>query len=327
MTAVVARLRRPWLTTEYEHGLRLLPTRASWCWAAVLAVVFAVIPLSASDFTLSVLTFAGDLRRGRPRAQPPHRLHRPGIRRARLLHGRRAPTPRPTSAARRVSRSGSGSRWPPPIGGVIGGAVGPFALRLRGNYLAIVSVGLLFIGLHVWNNFESVTGGPAGVSAVPPVKFGSLDVNDLHVFGRTYSRQEAWFWFTWALVAVCGLLCKNIVRSRPGRAMQAVRDRDAAAAVVGVNLARYKVGAFVLSSAPRRPRRRAAVRLCAVRLTGRMGPHPLRPVHRHRRCRRGGHDLRPRPRGPAASAGCPTSSTRSWSASTSSPRWASRPRS
>ena len=44
-------------------------------------------------------------------------------------------------------------------------------------------------------------------------------------------------------------MAKNIVRTRPGRAMQAVRDRDVAAEVVGVNLARYKVGAFVLSSA------------------------------------------------------------------------------
>jgi branched-chain amino acid transport system permease protein len=53
----------------------------------------------------------------------------------------------------------------------------------------------------------------------------------------------------WAAVAVVALLCKNIVRSRPGRALQAVRDRDVAAEVVGVSLFTTKVGAFVLSSA------------------------------------------------------------------------------
>jgi branched-chain amino acid transport system permease protein len=51
------------------------------------------------------------------------------------------------------------------------------------------------------------------------------------------------------LIALLTLLAKNIVRSRPGRAMQAVRDRDVAAAVIGVSLARYKIGAFVISSA------------------------------------------------------------------------------
>lgn len=248
MTAAVARLRRPWLTTEYEHGLRLLPSRASWYWAALLAVLFAVIPLSTSDFTLSVLTFAGIFAVGGL-----------GLNLLTGYTGQVSVGHAFFMAVGAYTAAHFGGEeglpvwiWLPlagAVGGVIGGAVGPFALRLRGNYLAIVSVGLLFIGLHVWNNFESVTGGPAGVSAVPPVKFANLDVNDLHIFGRTYSRQEAWFWFTWALVAVCGLLCKNIIRSRPGRAMQAVRDRDAAAAVVGVNLARYKVGAFVLSSA------------------------------------------------------------------------------
>jgi branched-chain amino acid transport system permease protein len=248
VTAVVARLRRPWLTTEYEHGLRLLPTRATWCWAVVLAALWLVVPMQASDFTLTVLTLAG--------------IFAVGGLGLNLLTGYTGQVSVGHAffmgvGAYSAAHFGGDQGLPlwvwfplaALIGGAIGGAVGPFALRLRGNYLAIVSVGLLFIGLHVWNNFESVTGGNDGVSAVPPMSLGSIDVNDLHLFGRVYSRYQTWFWFTWALVAVFALLCKNIVRSRPGRAMQAVRDRDAAAAVVGVNLARYKVGAFILSSA------------------------------------------------------------------------------
>ena len=57
------------------------------------------------------------------------------------------------------------------------------------------------------------------------------------------------FWLVWAIVALCALLAKNLVRSRAGRAMQAVRDRDLSAEVIGVNLARYKVGAFAWSGA------------------------------------------------------------------------------
>ena len=135
------------------------------------------------------------------------------------------------------------------VGGIIGGIVGPFALRLRGNYLAVVSLGLVFLGLHVFRNWESVTGGPGGTSVSVPLKLGPLDFNQLDLFGYVYSRNQSFFYLIWALVALCLLLVKNVVRSRPGRAMQAVRDRDVSAEVIGVSLARYKVGAFVVSSA------------------------------------------------------------------------------
>ena len=135
------------------------------------------------------------------------------------------------------------------IGGIIGGVVGPFALRLRGNYLAVISLGLVFLGQHIANNWESVTGGPGGTTVVAPVKLGPFDFAALEVGGRSYTRYQSFFWLTWGLVALALIVSKNIVRSRPGRAMQAVRDRDVAAEVIGVSLARYKVGAFVISSA------------------------------------------------------------------------------
>jgi branched-chain amino acid transport system permease protein len=134
------------------------------------------------------------------------------------------------------------------IGSIVGALIGPFALRLRGNYLAIVSLGLVFLGLHIWNNFESLTGGSNGVLGPRTAELGPLDFSKLELAGKTYTTEQGYFWLIWALVAVVALLAKNIVRSRPGRAMQAIRDRDMAAAVIGVNLARYKVGAFALSS-------------------------------------------------------------------------------
>jgi branched-chain amino acid transport system permease protein len=77
----------------------------------------------------------------------------------------------------------------------------------------------------------------------------TLDAPTFELLGSTYTREQGFFWLVWLFVGVVALLAKNIVRSRPGRALQAIRDRDLAADVVGVSLARYKIGAFAWSSA------------------------------------------------------------------------------
>ncbi len=53
---------------------------------------------------------------------------------------------------------------------------------------------------------------------------GPIDFAHLDLFGTTYSRQQGLFWLLWIAVAITALVAKNIVRSRPGRAMQAIRD-------------------------------------------------------------------------------------------------------
>jgi branched-chain amino acid transport system permease protein len=128
---------------------------------------------------------------------------------------------------------------------LVGLAVGPAALRLKGNYLAVVSLGLVFLGAHVFKEWESVTGGSDGTSVLPSLSLGPLDFADL----GDLTKNQSLFFLVWALVGVTVLAAKNLVRSRPGRAMQAVRDRDVAAEVIGVSLARYKLGAFAISSA------------------------------------------------------------------------------
>lgn len=135
------------------------------------------------------------------------------------------------------------------VGGIIGGVIGPFALRLRGNYLAVISLGLVFLGQHVFDNWESLTDGPGGTAVPGALALGPFDFGDLSLGGRSYTREQGFFWLVWGLVAVVLVVAKNIVRSRPGRAMQAVRDRDVAAEVIGVSLGHYKVAAFALSSA------------------------------------------------------------------------------
>lgn len=135
------------------------------------------------------------------------------------------------------------------VGGLLGALIGPIALRLHGNYLAIVTIGLLFLGEHIFTEWDAVTGGGRGIRVAAPLSIGPIDFTKLDVFGTTFSRDQGLFWLLWAVVAIVALVAKNIARTRPGRAMQAIRDRDVAAEVVGVSLLRYKVGAFAISSA------------------------------------------------------------------------------
>jgi branched-chain amino acid transport system permease protein len=136
------------------------------------------------------------------------------------------------------------------IGWLLGAVIGPFALRLRGHYLVIVTLGLVFLGRHIFNNWDSVTGGNRGTRIRDAdMSIGPLDFSGLELFGTTYTRDQSMFFLVWAMVALVALLAKNLVRSRMGRAMQAVRDRDLSAEIIGVDLARTKVGAFAWSSA------------------------------------------------------------------------------
>ncbi len=148
------------------------------------------------------------------------------------------------------------------LGAAVGFIVGLPALRLRGVYLSIATLALVFVTLYVLKSWEVLSGGNSGASMPIEVKLFGLNFADLggddDIFlgdlpfrngAELFSRNHSLMYLVWAVVGVVGLLCRNIVRSRPGRALQAVRDRDVAAAVVGVSLFRAKVGAFVISSA------------------------------------------------------------------------------
>jgi branched-chain amino acid transport system permease protein len=136
------------------------------------------------------------------------------------------------------------------VGGLVGAAIGPFALRLKGNYLVVVTLALIFVTTYVVQNWESVTGGFDGKSInSASLSLGPIDFASLEVFGKEFTREQGVYYLSWIVVGVTALVARNIVRTRPGRAMQAIRDRDVAAEVVGVSNAAYKVTAFAVSSA------------------------------------------------------------------------------
>jgi len=153
----------------------------------------------------------------------------------------------------------SGLGWPPLLGllvgvflaGVAGLAFSPIAARLRGIYLGVASLALVFLGQHVLNSWTSVTGGFNGRS-VPDFDlfgFAFADTPRLVVLGVPFRESERLWYFGLALALAAYLFARNLVRSRPGTALQAVRDSEIAASVMGVNVQRYKAGAFLVSSA------------------------------------------------------------------------------
>ena len=148
-----------------------------------------------------------------------------------------------------------------PAAGVVAGLTGvliaPTAVRVRGLYLAFVTLGLVFIGEHLFRTLKSVTGG-----AEIGRKFPKLEVRlwkeeeplwnftkDGPVFGLELSGETKTYFLVLVILVIAVILTKNIARTRTGRAFQAIRDRDIAASIMGVAEARYKTIAFAISSA------------------------------------------------------------------------------
>lgn len=149
--------------------------------------------------------------------------------------------------------------WLPGAGigaALVGLIVAPAAVRVRGLYLGIVTVGLVYIGIHLSRVLPEIS-GPAEVGrSFPPLELRLWkEENPLISFNNSghwlwfdVSKGQKQYLFVLVLLIVTVLLCKNITRSRTGRAFQAIRDRDVAAEVMGVPEVRYKLIAFALSS-------------------------------------------------------------------------------
>jgi branched-chain amino acid transport system permease protein len=145
----------------------------------------------------------------------------------------------------------SAAIWLPAAGvtaALAGALVGPTALRLRGLYLAIVTIGLVFIGQHLFLNIPALSGGPAGRS-LPAPTFGPLDFSqELDLGGVAISRDGLYYYLALLLLVLSMTYVFNLSRTRLGRAFKAIREREVASAVIGIDLARTKVAAFVISS-------------------------------------------------------------------------------
>jgi branched-chain amino acid transport system permease protein len=138
------------------------------------------------------------------------------------------------------------------LAGVAGALFSPIAGRVRGIYLGLASLGLVFLGQHILQNATAITGGYEGVAVEPFSLFGfsfsNTDPDDVVIFGVPYGALERLWYVGLVIVAVAIWYGRNLVRSRPGRALATVRDSEVAAAVMGVDVVRYKAAAFTVSS-------------------------------------------------------------------------------
>lgn len=132
-----------------------------------------------------------------------------------------------------------------PVGGfmavLFGLALGFPVLRLRGDYLAIVTLGFGEIVRLTLLNWASLTGGSSGIKDIPaPGFFGmELDINLSTMFV---------YYIVLAAVIVTIIVISRLKNSRVGLALQALREDEIACEAMGINLARVKLSAFALSS-------------------------------------------------------------------------------
>jgi len=125
----------------------------------------------------------------------------------------------------------------------IGALVGFPALRVKGLYLALVTLGLAVIFPDLATRFVKGTGGTSLVSLTP------LEVAAPSWMPSRLAAQDQWAYMIALVVAIVGLaVVWLIARSRFGRSLIAVRDHEAAATSVGIDMARTKVLAFALSA-------------------------------------------------------------------------------
>jgi branched-chain amino acid transport system permease protein len=125
------------------------------------------------------------------------------------------------------------------MGAILGFIIGLPSLRFRGVYLAISTLAMHYAVIFLATNYQAnfAKSASAGIT-IPDPSIGPLVIRG----------EYSWYYFSLALLTLVTIGCVNLVRTRPGRAWMAIRDRDIAAEALGVNLARYKLLAFMVSS-------------------------------------------------------------------------------
>ena len=130
-----------------------------------------------------------------------------------------------------------------PIAGVVGMVFGLIAglpaLRLKGIYIALSTLAIHYVITYLASEYQSAAhiGYVTGFS-IPDATFGPL----------VLKTSVQWYFFLVLIVTLAAVFCINLIRSRFGRALMAIRDRDIAALSLGVNIGFYKVAVFVFSS-------------------------------------------------------------------------------
>ena len=129
------------------------------------------------------------------------------------------------------------------LSGVIAWLVGRPILRLKGYYLAVASLGFGVLVAMVLANEAWLTGGPDGIAVPDPGLRAAL-----RGLGIEVSNAQFWYGACGLVLVVGAWLALNLYDSATGRALRALHGSEVAARTVGVDVARYKLHAFVISA-------------------------------------------------------------------------------
>lgn len=124
------------------------------------------------------------------------------------------------------------------VAGCFGFLLGMPTLRLKGDYLAIVTIGFSEILRLVLINWTSLTRGPAGIPGIPSPS----------LFGYVIKTNTGYYYIILAMVLLTVFVSRRVVDSRLGRGLSAVKDDEIAAEATGVNPANLKILAFVMGA-------------------------------------------------------------------------------
>lgn len=251
------------VTTDYRQEIGILPTRSSRRWAMFVGFLAVGLPwIFSRDFTPPMdfpwstwgqvlnLTLLSAL----------------GAAAFNLLVGYTGQLSLAhagflTLGAMSVGWAGMRQGWPLPLvvllGAVAGVAIGVIsglpALRLRGPYLLLATLGIYFVSQLAWKEFLVANFGFVGMQVprpqLPSWTAGLPLVGTDTGEGMVIDSNFRWYVLLMPICALTMLFLSNLTRSREGRAFAAVRERDVSASLLGINVARTKLLAFAVSSA------------------------------------------------------------------------------
>jgi branched-chain amino acid transport system permease protein len=143
------------------------------------------------------------------------------------------------------------------LAAIAGVLLGTPVLKLRGDYLAIVTLGFGEIIRVFMNNLEhpvNITNGPRGLDRIDPMSIGPrgspwIDLGKSYeIFGLTLSSVTLYCYLFLALVVVSVIICHRLENSRIGRAWMAIREDEIAAKAMGINTRNMKLLAFAMGA-------------------------------------------------------------------------------
>jgi len=222
------------LIQSYREEIQLIRKPWSRIWMGGLVLFLLVLPLFTSDYIIYIATIIF--------------IYSIGVQGQNLLIGYTGQISFGQAAFIAIGAftfghmSRLGLPWPVAIlcsgitAGLFGILVGVPSLRLKGPYLAIATMGFGIAVYQVFANSEFLSGGRMGLTVeklVPPDGVSKAVFN---------------YYFNFIFAFLFTILSYNIISSYMGRAFIAIRDNDIAAEVIGVNLTRYKLMAFAISS-------------------------------------------------------------------------------